>query len=312
MKSPELIKKVNEVVNQYGFDIANITQLTSGEYNQVFKGDLENSKKAIIRIFRSSSWPEDGKLVWINKKLSENNIPNAEIYFSVRKDEVFEKGFMIQEFIEGELVEDLAKDDESIYFEYYKDLGLLIKQVHEIELANYGYIGDGTGNHKMFLEYIIRDIDRFFESNSKLGIKVDIRIEEYKDIVLNGLSSVCNLKPVLNHNDLSPNNVIKQKDGKLVLIDWDNAVSNIWINDFSVMTYWMRNRHKDNNLREDYISTFLEGYKPDFNVKELRQYEKYFHLLQSFNLLGYYYADNRMDAFRGTLAYFNQLVEELR
>ena len=311
MENTQLTNKLKEVLLKGGFNIRNLIQLTSGEYNQVFKGELDNFGKVIIRIFRSSSWPEEGKLIWINKKLAENNIPNAEILFSTRKDEVFKKGFMIQKFVEGELVEDLAKENSDIYPQYYKDLGLLIKQIHQIQLPNYGYIGDGTGNHKTFEKYINRDIDRFFESNEKLGIKVDIVVNKFKEIVLDGLAPIGNLKPVLNHNDLSPNNVIKQSDGELVLIDWDNAVSNIWINDFAVMTYWMRNRHKNNSLRESLISDFLEGYKPDLNIRELRRYEKYFHLLQSFNLLGYYYADKRMDAFKGTLYYFNQLVEEL-
>ena len=312
MENTESTNKLKEVLLKEGFNIRNLIQLTSGEYNQVFKGELENFGKVIIRIFPSSSWPEEGKLVWINRKLAENNILNAEILFLTRKGEVFKNGFMIQRFVEGELVEHLAKENTDIYPEYYRDLGLLIKQIHAIELPKYGYIGDGTGNHKTFAGYINRDIDRFFESNGKLGIKVDIDVNEFKEIVIKGLSSVNTLKPVLNHNDLSPNNVIKNKDGELVLIDWDNAVSNIWINDFAVMTYWMRNRHKDNSLREDLISMFLEGYKPDLNTNELRRYEKYFHLLQSFNLLGYYYADKRMDAFKGTLDYFNQVFEELK
>lgn len=311
MKNTGLLNKVKNATKTHGFNISNISQFQTGQSTLVFRGILDNEREVVIRISQNPSWPEEGKLLWINDELSKAKIPNPDILFLTRKDEVFKHGFMIQELIEGEIVRDLAKKNEDIYFEYYKQLGKLMKKVHKIELLMYGYIGDGTGNHETFLSYIDREVERLYERNDEISVEVDIEIEEYRDIVLKGLKPLKSLKPVLNHNDLSPDNAIQKKDGEIVLIDWDNAVSSVWINDFAVMTYWMRYEHEDDSLREELISVFLDNYETDIGLNELKKYEKYFHFLQSFNLLRYYLTKNRMDSYTRTLEYFNQLSREL-
>lgn len=302
------VQKIQQEALKAGFNLSDITKHTAGSYNQVYKATLQDGTKVVFRIFRSKSWPEDGKLEWISKTLTSLNIPTAKILYSIRENEQFKNGFVIQEFIDGDLVKDVI-DRKIIYTEYYKKLGKLIKQIHSINIDNFGYIGSGSGNQPSFINYIAVDIDRFFERIETIKDKIATDQKKYKDFILNELEKLAGLKPVLNHNDLSPDNVMLNSNVELVLVDWDNAVSSIWINDFAVMTYWMKFTHENKDDREKYISEFLTSYNPDLSLEEIRYYEKIFHSIQALNLLGYYYFDAKLDdGFIKTLVYFNYLV----
>lgn len=304
-------EKIKTALKDNGFIATKITQLTAGSYNTVFDVLLDNEQRVVVRIFRSKGWPEDGKLEWISNKLTESQIPTAKILYSSRDDKYFPKGFMVQEFIDGEIVQNVA-GKEITYAEYYTKLGLLMNQIHKIQLPKFGYIGHGTGNHTSLVNYIDRDIDMFFERNEPIQDKVAIDISLFKKKVFEGLEPISQLPPVLTHNDLSPNNVMLDSKGELVLIDWDNAVSHTWLNDFAVMTYWMRHRHKDVSEREAYIRLFLNIYKAGISDSEIRKLEKILHLVQALNLLGYYYFDDKdMNSFDKTLQYFNELKAQL-
>lgn len=311
MLNSKMDKKIKTALEYSGFIATKITQLTAGSYNTVFEVELDNGQRVVVRIFRSKRWPEDGKLEWISNKLTEFQIPTAKILYSSRDDKYFPKGFMVQEFIDGEIVQNVA-GKKITYADYYSQLGLLMSHVHKIQLPQFGYIGHGTGNHASLLNYIDRDIDMFFGRIEPIMDKIALDIEVFKEKIFEGLEAISQLSHVLTHNDLSPNNVMLDSKGELVLIDWDNAVSHVWINDFGVMTYWMRYRHQNESEREEYIRLFLASYKADMSHSEIRKLEKILHLIQALNLLGYYYFDDKdMKSFDRTLKYFNELKLEL-
>lgn len=311
MENSDTDEKVKTALEHSGFLATKVTQLTAGSYNIVYKALLKSGQKIVVRIFRSKDWPEDGKLEWISSKLTEFQIPTAKILFSTRDDKYFPKGFMVQEFIDGEIVEKVAGKKIS-YSDYYAKLGELMNHVHKIELPKFGYIGHGTGNHTFLLDYIEREIDMFFERVEPILDKIAVDAKTFKTNVLKSLDSITELPSVLNHNDLSPNNIILDTKGKLVLIDWDNAVSHVWINDFSIMTYWMKYRHGDASERESYIKLFLDSYEPDMDYQEIRRIEKVIHFIQALTLIGYYYFDDKdVKSFNNALKYFNELKQEL-
>lgn len=300
-------EQVKIALKDNGFAAIEINQLTSGSYNTVFKVVLESGQRVVVRIFRSKGWPEAGKLEWVSAQLSQFNIPSAKILFSTRDNRYFPHGFMVQEYVDGEIVQKLVGEDIS-YAEYFTELGKTMNQVHKIQIPKFGYIGHGTGNHDSLIAYLGSDIDRFFKRIETIMDKLVVEPKVFKQKVLGTLESISQLTSVLNHNDLSPNNVMLNSHKDLVLIDWDNAISHTWLNDFAVMTYWMRNRHKDLAEREEYIKLFLDSYSPNMDYQEIRKVEKTLHSIQALNLLGYYYFDDKnMESFENTLNYFNEL-----
>ncbi len=288
-----MINKIRVALkDSLGIDSVKIIQLTTGSYNNVFKITTKKDDQLIFRIYRNKSWPEYGKLEWISNTLSERNIPTAKILYSTRKNEHFKNGFMIQEFINGDLVEEVVGQQISPE-DYYKKLGVLMKKIHQIRIPKYGYIGSGSGDHVSLGTFIERDFSRFFKRVHSLKVFSDKDQNFLTEKILDLLKNISSLPPTLIHNDLSLNNVMLLKTGDIILIDWDNAISGCWIQDFAIMTYWMRGSHPDELKREELIRLFLESYSPDFDEKSIRKFELVFHTIQSINLLGYYYYDDK-------------------
>jgi aminoglycoside phosphotransferase (APT) family kinase protein len=288
-------------------NITSITRLTNGEYNKVYKIISEDNINYVIRLFRSKSWPEDGKLEWINNALMANNIDTAKILYYTREDTDFANGFMIQEHIDGDDIEDII-NKRIDFSQFYSKLGELMKRVHKILIPNFGYIGFGDGNHPDFLSFIKNSLNDSFEEIEPLNIfegKKQIAISKQ---ILNALDSIKGLPSVLCHGDLSPDNTMLNKSDDLVLIDWDGAISSNWIYDFSQMTYWMRYRHDSENYQK-LRKLFLINYKADFDLQAIDECEKALHTLQAISLLSYYYFDqNSKDSYNNTLEYLSKLT----
>ena len=64
-----------EVLN---YDISDIIELDAGSHNTVFSFKTIDNEKFVCRIFRDASWPENGKLEWINDHLIKHNIATSQ------------------------------------------------------------------------------------------------------------------------------------------------------------------------------------------------------------------------------------------
>jgi len=279
-----LFKKAELLLNE---KVVKIEKLTKGYVNKTYKVSV-GSGDYVFRIFAAFTWPEHGKIEFINKKLAENNIERAENIAVIRDDDYFKNGYMAERFINGQNAEDVVKTKDFVT-EYYIKLAGLVGKIHKITIENYGYIGHGIASHSSFVEFIsdVYDSDVINKITKKGLLDID-QLKQIKSIILRHISTI-NLPPVLCHGDISPDNVmISDNENKsLVLIDWDNATSGVWISDFSVMTYWM-SLALDKTEYAYYRDIFLKYYHTDYPVKNLAVLEKAFHLLQGIKLLSFY------------------------
>jgi len=258
-----------------------------------------------VKIYRKRDWPEDGKLVFVNRKLLEHQIGCAKMIAFDRTDAFFHNGFLLEECLPGETADRMVFDAETGK-EFYKKLALLVSKIHRIPLENYGYIGNGTASHSSFIEFMEDKYDEItkglinkkrFDPNSLLEIKQQ---------VIRRLQPCESLPSVLNHGDLSTKNVMVDQQGELALIDWDDAMACNWIADISRMTYWMK-FHYDDHEYAMYRNTFLEHYSTD-SSKIFDALENTFHVWIGLDHLNYF-ADKPQ--YEKILAYFNETMDKL-
>jgi Ser/Thr protein kinase RdoA (MazF antagonist) len=287
--------------------IVDIIRETSGYDNQVFKAVTSGGEKLIVRIFHDDFWPEPGKLEWISRKLSENNIPTAKILYITRDNHYFKYGFMIQEYIDGDLVEKVA-GQRITYEEYYSELGGIVRRIHHISYPAFGRIKAEDREFGSLEDYVKDDLLRFLHRLEELQIFSDSQKTVITDLTLSKLKKISDLSSVLCHNDLSPKNIILTPDDELVLIDWDNAIASCWLNDYSVMTYWMKFRHPDSSERQRYKDSFLKAYDPDCDINYINDVESAFHMIEAINLLWYYHEKNDNEQYEKTLGYINEIL----
>jgi thiamine kinase-like enzyme len=110
-------------------------------------------------------------------------------------------------------------------------------------------------------------------------------------------------KPVLTHGDPGNDNCILSKKGHLILIDWDNALSAVWIRDYTDLVYWgSYSKHlgkTPEERRKKIKRAFFKGYgKTNFTSTEIDRVEKAMSIYHAVNLMPYYYSNQRnMKAF---------------
>lgn len=119
--------------------------------NTVYRIDTE-SQPYIFMIYKSD-WPEDGKLLFVDSKLSEYGIPHAKILVYSRDNSDFPHGYLIEECLPGITADRLTlSQDETV--EIYKKLGSLVSKLHKIKLTGYGYTGSRIAQWISFTEFM--------------------------------------------------------------------------------------------------------------------------------------------------------------
>jgi aminoglycoside phosphotransferase (APT) family kinase protein len=299
---------IKEAIKELGYKPIHISMLTGGSFNKVFKITTIDEQQLVMRVFRGKRIPEEGKLEWISEELEKIHVPFARVIYLTRDSKYFKNGFMLQEYVEGDTVQNLV-DSKISYKQFYSKLGCIVKKVHDININHYGSIKNGVGEYEVLTDYLAYYLDEYSQRVVSIPEDIGFDFKHIRCFFLREVKELAILPPVLNHGDLSPNNVmLSQSDHQLYIIDWDDAMSHVWLYDFAMMTYWMGFRHADVHEREEYISIFLDRYAPDLDYHRVRHYEQVFHLLQNINLLGYYYYDAKdTNAFKDTVEVFYRL-----
>lgn len=102
-------KKVEELLNE---KVDYINKIENVPNNSVYKVFVKN-KPYIFKIYKQRTWPEEGKLIFVNKKLIENNIGCAKIIAFDRNDSYFHTGFLLEECLPGENADHIVFDPKS-------------------------------------------------------------------------------------------------------------------------------------------------------------------------------------------------------
>ncbi|MEI6886798.1 MAG: aminoglycoside phosphotransferase family protein [bacterium] len=291
-------RELTKVFKKKGLGQINIlTRLTNGEYDRVYRIDRVNDLPLILKIFRNKDEPNREGFGIINTRLVEKGIPTADVLLVEPSSEVFPTGFMVTSFIEGIDVQDAIKKGEkeggTEYPEYYKKLGALMKQVHSITFPKFGFVG-GT-EYSTYVEYMKERLAISFEWTRPLNIFTAEDKISISNHVLSELENWSRLPAVLTHGDISPNNCRLNSKNEPVLIDWgDGLSSQIWLYDFSVMTYWMHWIHESQlGDAEKYRTIFLKDYGKEDLKDSIRSVENAIHLYYAIGLFSYYKEDDK-------------------
>jgi len=100
------------------------------------------SQSYIFKIY-SCGRPESGKISFVYRKLSENNILQPRFFTFSREDENFPNGYSIEECLPGTTADRLTLSEQE-KVSLFEKLAVFVSRIHKIELINYGYIGAGN------------------------------------------------------------------------------------------------------------------------------------------------------------------------
>jgi len=273
--------------------------------NTVYKMWVQN-KPYIFKIYKQRNWPEDRKLLFVNRQLIEHKIGCATIIEFDRSDPQFPTGYVIEECLPGKTADQIAFNEQA-GLAFYEKLAKLVSRIHKIRIKNFGYIGGGIAGYPSLTDFISDEFDERAKNliNKQLFDKTSLL--EIKNMVTDRLR-LCDGHPsVLCHGDLSTKNVIVDEKGELTLIDWDDAMSYNWIADLSRMTYWMKFKYNADEF-ERYRACFMEHYTTDYRKSDFYQFENLFHVWIGLDFLNYY--ANRPQ-YEDTMRFFKKTVKQL-
>lgn len=278
-----LIKSIEDDLH---LNIISVEKFESGEVSFTFKIKLSDNK-LFAKVFRFDNFVSDKeKLFWIEKQLSLKNIRFAKTLLLKSNSKHFPYGYMVQEFIEG-ITGFQAIMDEKISFEdFLSKYIVLLKQVHTIPTEGFGDLKNGRGEYNTFSEY---KQALYKETYQKLKNLPDLK-ENIHHAVLQEVEKLtqfnAQVKPCLLHGDPGTDNAIMKNNGEIILIDWDNAKSSSWIDEYAGMTFrgtYMYQYKTDNKRQEIVKKVFKNSYKGiNFEDTTLLEIERILHILTAY------------------------------
>ncbi|MBD5157072.1 MAG: aminoglycoside phosphotransferase family protein [Butyrivibrio sp.] len=276
-----MLEKVNQIVkSNFGCCSEEIRKFENATNNFVYSFTV-SGKRYILKLYRSTDWPEDGKVQFVNQLLIQNNIPCAELIAYSRNDQIYPNGYLIEREVQGTAADKQVFDKEQ-ETELYVKLAELLSSVHNLKIKNFGYIGCGIACYESMTSFFEDEFDRLND-----GLKETVpetRFRKMKEKFFGTARDFEDLPSVLCHGDLSKKNIIVQDNGEILLIDWDDAMAFNWMADISRLTFWM----KQNYNEQDWVlfrNTFLEHYRTAYRKSEFSSFENAFHIYSALDSL---------------------------
>jgi len=265
------------------------SRIGRGTVNKSYKVETARGS-VIVKVFRSGGWPEAGKLEWLGRQLKKYDIPHPRAIFYGVDADAFPNGLLITEHVEGEDAGEAIGGGRMTPEGFCEKLGSLLRRVHAVRVGAYGYLRGGAG---VSPDFIGRRLEQTRDDVDQIGsacVRDGNLYETVKSGVRRLLSSYeRSYRPVLTHGDPHVENCILQRDGRLVLTDWDNAASSIWLRDYAHLTYWGLRSAQTGAVGERGQSArgaFLKGYgAAGIDAEAICRIETAFHLIWAYNSL---------------------------
>jgi len=277
------IKEIFE--DQMHMEASAIHRFENVPNNSVFRIET-GAGPYIFKVYAKRDWPEDGKIPFVYRKLTEHDIPHAQLFVFDREDARFPNGYSIEECLPGTTADRLALS-ESETLRLFEQLAALVSRIHRIGMTNYGYTGGGTPavwtTFSAYMYDVLTDnaagliANGFMEAADLAGLNQAIygKLKQY------------DLFPsVLCHGDLSAKNMLVNAD-EITLIDWDDAQSLCWITDVARLTFWMR-IHYDGRLAAACKKTFLDSYETAHDKNAYCELEDVLHVWHGLDSLTFF------------------------
>ena len=259
------VEKIRSAVNNYVYSFT----VTGNDY--------------FLKLYRSKDWPEEGKVPFVYRCLSQSSIPCAALVAYSRDDGIYPNGYLIERRVPGTAADKTQRSREQETLLYAR-LAELVSAVHGIRIQNFGYIGSGTASHGSLTDFLDDEFDGL-EGRLK-NIIPETQLKKLKEKILDTVRGYGDLPSVLCHGDLSKKNVILRDSGEISLIDWDDAMALNWMADVSRLTFWM----KQNYSEQEYMlfrSVFLEHYCTQYRKDQFDAFESAWHIYTALDFLSF-------------------------
>jgi Ser/Thr protein kinase RdoA (MazF antagonist) len=284
----KLTRAVEQVL---GGRVGGVRRLAHGEVNEVYRVETTGGV-FVAKVFQFATWPEADKLPWVERRLTEFGVPHAPTRYYARADTYFPHGLMISEHLAGVNALDALRAGRLSLNEYATKTAALLRQVHRIPVARFGYLAGGAGLYESFVEFkLIHEVRERIEALPPDLLPAGL-YERVAALAATQLAPrAARLRPVLVHDDPQPKNVIWTEAGGPVLVDWDEAVAGAWLSDYARLTYWLEHTTTDYSAqqRADFRAAFFAGYGAvEFDADEIAAMEHVLHLIHSVDLLAFH------------------------
>ncbi len=182
--------------------IQSATKMEIGIGNHVYKVTTDSLGIVIAKVFRNKGLDESQKVFWLEKQLSEHNVPHAKILHYSRKPGDFPYGYMVEESIEGTLAQDIVNEGLLTEDEYNKKLAELFHQFHAIHPEKFGYLDHNEGTNESFTEFSVEVLAKAHEKLKNIDSFDDSICEQTQSKVEGILRPIDHrFKPTLVHGD---------------------------------------------------------------------------------------------------------------
>ncbi len=268
------------IQNYFGCGADKIEKIQSAVNNFVYAFTVAGNDY-FLKLYRSKDWPEEGKIPFVYRCLSQNSISCAGLVAYNRDDEIYPNGYLIEYRVPG-IAADKTRLDIEQETRFYVRLAELVSSVHGIRIQNFGYIGSGTASHGSITDFLYDEFDGL-EGRLK-DIIPEMQLKKLEEKALDTVRGYGDLPSVLCHGDLSKKDVILRDDGEISLIDWDDAMALNWMADVSRLTFWM----KQNYSEQEYTlfrSVFLKHYRTPYYKYQFDAFESAWHVYSALDFL---------------------------
>jgi len=282
-----LIKRIFE--RDMKLDVISINKCKNhiSNLNNIFIIETKD-KKYIFKMYRHKGYPEENKMIFISKWLTENNIPHAKTCIYNRNDGDLPNGYIIEEHLPG-IAADRLNLTEQESCDMYKRLAILTSKIHKIKFSRYGFIINGIPDCYNFTKHIE---DNFIYGNHKIqNAYTAEELNKIKHILIEKLKPLDNILPCLSHIDIQLKNIIIDNDN-ITLIDWDDARSFPMIVDIARLTLLIElnydNEQAENERRaEIFKKAYLNNYESDDGLYSYKKFETALHVWHGLIILNY-------------------------
>lgn len=302
------------VAEATGLAARSVARIPVGEVNRVYKVETTGGV-FVVKVFKYPTWPEDGKLQWVERRLVEHGVAHPRLIHYTRDARLFPHGFAAFEYVEGRNCWEAFSAGALPAAVYCRLAGEALRGVHAIRVGLYGYLGgDGAGTDDDYVECkLTYDVDdRLREIGAEVHARLYPPIAAEVERLLRPLEE--KFTPRLIHGDAFPRNALLGGEGKLILTDWDEAASGIWPEDLARLSYWFAypnpTRGGSGLTSEEVIDFFLRGYgETEYRREELARIVRALHLVYSADLLSYHHQTNNTESYARTLNVLEELLE---